>query len=263
VLMLSAIKSAQRDSGRAENQTKICSDEYYANLAVSLDGLAIMCGNFDPDPSLIAEIKTLQKELEDGSGERRGLAINARLTSILEGIQNNLESRTFMFMPQDQAHCFENMHLMGEIFFAVFPPNSLPAATIEMVEAGSCYAAGRWIASVFHCMRVVEYGLRKLAKSVGAKISDKGKSCPVEYGTWDKVITAIRNKINATRTLSNGPRKERKLQFYSRAVDHCEYMKDIWRNEISHTRRIYTQPEALGVMNRVKDFVTMLNTHSK
>jgi hypothetical protein len=26
-------------------------------------------------------------------------------------------------------------------------------------------------------------------------------------------------------------------------LDHCEYMKDIWRNELSYTRRRYNKPD--------------------
>ena len=32
-------------------------------------------------------------------------------------------------------------------------------------------------------------------------------------------------------------------------------MKDIWRNEIMHTRRLYNDVEALSVIGRVRDFV--------
>lgn len=35
-------------------------------------------------------------------------------------------------------------------------------------------------------------------------------------------------------------------------------MKDIWRNTVSHTRKAYNQPEALAVMERVKDFMRFL-----
>jgi hypothetical protein len=35
-------------------------------------------------------------------------------------------------------------------------------------------------------------------------------------------------------------------------------MKDIWRNEVSHTRRRYSKPEGLAVFNRVKEFIQPL-----
>jgi hypothetical protein len=159
-----------------------------------------------------------------------------------------------MFVPADQAEYWDDPEMFGDDFLIGFPK----AAVSEMVEAGNCFAAARWTAAVFHCMRVAEYGLRRLAKNLRVTISSKGKTCPIEYGDWDTVITAIRNKIKETRTLPRGPKKQQNLQFYSTAADHCEYMKDIWRNEISHTRRRYNKAESLAVINRVREFVRPL-----
>jgi hypothetical protein len=110
-------------------------------------------------------------------------------------------------------------------------------------------------------MRLAEYGLRKLAATLKVKIVDKDKVCNVEYGDWNKVITAIKGKITKARLRPVGPKKEQELQFFSDMADHCEYMKDIWRNEMAHTRRFYEEREALGVINRVREFSRKLAKH--
>jgi hypothetical protein len=110
-------------------------------------------------------------------------------------------------------------------------------------------------------MRVAEYGLRKLANRVNATITDKGRTYPIEYGDRNKVIVAVRGKISLARARTKGPKREKSLQFYSDAADHCEYMKDIWRNEISHTRRRYNKSETLAVFNRVREFVQLIAGH--
>jgi hypothetical protein len=38
-------------------------------------------------------------------------------------------------------------------------------------------------------------------------------------------------------------------------------MNDIWRNELSHTRRSYKKEEALSVINRVREFITVVGEH--
>jgi hypothetical protein len=254
-LGLGAIISASRDLSTSDTlKQPICTEDYAKIIGTSLDGLAIMCGNFNADPSLVKQMKMLSKSLLDGSADRREAVLHVQLVAIIEGIQTNLESRKFMFVPADQAAYWSNIELFGDDFIFGFPRPAMH----EMVEAGNCFAAGRWTATVFHCMRVAEYGLRKLAKNLRVTISSKGKNCPIEYGDWDTVITAIRNKIKETRNLARGPKKEQGLKFYSSAVDHCEYMKDIWRNEISHTRRRYSKSESLAVINRVKEFVQPL-----
>lgn len=257
--MLTAILVAERDLIAAEALgTGKPNPEYCEKLAVCLDGLVICCHNFDADPSLLQQMRTLEKELKDGIADTRCPVLYARLRPIIEGIQNNLDSSKFMFLPKDDATYWGNLQLFGDDFTTVFPIE----AVLELGELGKCFAASRPIACVFHCMRVAEYGLRILAKRVHVKLTDKGKTIPIEYGTWDKVIQAIRSKITEIRKRPIGPKKEKDLQFYAAAADHCEYMKDIWRNEIAHTRhRFYTKEETLGVVSRVRLFARLIAEH--
>ena len=201
---------------------------------------------------------TLERELKDGSADTRCAVLHARLEAIIDGVQNNLDSRKFMYIDRDDAKYWNNLQLFGNDFGTVFPTE----ATFELGELGKCFAASRAIACVFHAMRIAEYGLRILAKRVGVKLTDKGKPMPIEYATWDKVIQGMRSKINSARQLPQGRKKAQDLQFYSDAADHCEYMKDIWRNEIAHARhRFYTREETLGVISRVRLFCIMVAEH--
>jgi|GEM_PF-5473185 len=257
--MWTAILAADRDLMAAEATGKDRpSPDYCQQLAVCVDGLAICCQNFDADPSLVDQMKTLEGELKDSSADTRCAVLHARLRAIIDGVQNNLDSRKFMYIAQEDAKYWNNLQLFGSDFGTVFPVE----ATFELGELGKCFAASRAIACVFHSMRIAEYGLRILAKRVGVRLTDKGKPVPIEYGTWDKVIQGIRNKIAEARKQSIGPKKERALQFYAAAADHCEYMKDIWRNEIAHARhRFYTREETLGVVSRVRLFCTLIAEH--
>jgi len=74
----------------------------------------------------------------------------------------------------------------------------------------------------------------------------------------EQVITGINNRIaNARIKLSKGHKLNALLQFYSEAADHCLYLKEL-RNEISHTRTHFNGPEALGVMERIRAFMGVL-----
>jgi hypothetical protein len=235
-------------------QQPICDDRWCADFPKIVEGLLIMCRNFEADPALLVALESLLADSKSPKFDRREGVIRARLKPILDGIQNNLNSRAFMYIPAERAKYWQNFDILGEDFILGFPR----AAVFEMLEIGYCFAAGRNTACVFHSIRVAEYGLRKLAKKLHVSVSDKDKKHPLEYADWDKVITAIRNKILEIRTLPRGPRKEKKLQFYSGLADQCEYMKDIWRNEIMHSRRRYNEAEALAVITRVRDFVEPL-----
>lgn len=256
VLMYSTLLTCDRDLLNADAINREISppEGAFEALALAVDGAAIMSVIFDADPSLVQQMHSLKKILRDKTADRRACVLHARLKPILDGIQNNLESRMFMFVPAQDVTYWDNPELFGKEFLIVFHGEAL----MEMREAGNCFVANRGTACVFHCMRVAEHGLRRLARKLNVSLTDKGKRHPLEYGDWDKVISQIRNRIAETRKLPRGSKKEDSLQFYSNAADHCEYMKDIWRNEVSHTRRVYNREETLAVLTRVRDFVQLL-----
>ncbi|SRR6266478_308709 len=257
-LVLTGLTSLCRDLSTSDQLSKpICTDDELAKLAMVLEGLIICCNNFEADRSLINQIITLEQEILKQTVDRRESVLHARLKAILKGVEHNLDLRRFMFIPAEQAPYWNSFFTLGDEFLITFPHD----AKVELQELGNCFCAGRWTACVLHSMRLAEHGLRKLAKSFKIKISDRGKICPIEYGDWNKIITEIRNKIIEVRKKPVGPKKEEALQFYSQSADHCEYMKDIWRNELAHTRRFYDKSEALGVINRVRDFIQMLAKH--
>jgi hypothetical protein len=128
-------------------------------------------------------------------------------------------------------------------------------------EAIFCYALERYTATVFHSMRIAEHGLRYLARKVKVRLSHKGNFQPIEYADWQKVIDGIKIKIAKAVALVPGPKRQAKLEQYSDAADHCLFMKDIWRNTISHARKPYKGPEALAAFQRVRDFMQFLATN--
>jgi len=177
------------------------------------------------------------------------------LTVLRQTIEADLEKHLFIFVPPDKAKVLRDL-----------PPNwkdiwkKFPESTTDTQLAAQCYALEQAMGCVFHLMRVAEHGLRAVARKVGVKLTDKGKRQPIEFATWDKAIAGINVEIAKARALPHGPRKNRRLQFYSNAAENCTYIKDLWRNETSHTRKRYNDAEALGVMNRVRDFMQLLVT---
>lgn len=107
-------------------------------------------------------------------------------------------------------------------------------------------------------MRVSEHGLRQLARRLHVTLMDRGKRQPLEFADWNKLIIGIKNKISEARKLSAGSKKQYQIDLWSDAADHCEYMKDIWRNAVSHTRRSYSDTDALGAYERVREFMSFL-----
>lgn len=234
-------------------------DEYIGRITKALNTLKVSCESLNADGALLQQISSLVTEQTSGNLDRRHAVVNAKIRVALDGVDKTLSERKFFVLSKEEAEFQGNPKLFGESF----PEKYSIDALRDALAAGGCYAASQYTACVFHCMRVAEHGLRKLASNrmLRVKITDHGKVCPIEYGTWNKVITAIRAKITKIRNRPDSVKKDDDLKFFSSAADQCEYMKDIWRNEISHTRRWYKKEEALAVINRVKDFVRVVGDH--
>ena len=226
-------------------------DEHREMFIANLQKIEELCSQLELSQSrhLASDIQEL---LRDDQSQTYPM-VAASLDNLSTVIMNEARFRLFLSVPADLAEYYDNSRLFGDAVF-----NTFPSAIHDIQESGNCLACGNDSAAVFHLMRVAEHGLRSIAKKVGIKLTDKGKPQPIEFATWDKVITAINNKIAAVRTLPQGPKKNRNLRFYSDAAENCTYIRDIWRNEISHTRKRYNSAEAMGVLTRVRDFMRLL-----
>ncbi len=180
--------------------------------------------------------------------------LNISLKEIRNDLTIRLSHLKFAYIPSPNDKYFEQDKLFGEKVYDHFD-----SARLDIKDAGNCIAAELYTAAVFHLMRVAEFGLRYVADKLNVELFDKGNPRPIEYATWDKVLQGIQGKIKLIREKqSHGPQKNEELQFYSNAGENAMFIKDLWRNDASHTRKRYNEQEALGVFTRIKDFMVGL-----
>jgi hypothetical protein len=179
--------------------------------------------------------------------------LRAELKHVQKDLVIRLMKLKFAYIPAPNDKYFEQDKLFSEKVWEVFPD-----ARQDIKEVGNCFAAGLFTACVFHLMRVSEYGLRFIANALGVTTKHTGSMIPLEYAEWDQIISQINQKIEAERKTPRDANREKQLQNYSEAAQHCLFMKDIWRNTVSHARKAYVEPEALGSLERVRDFMHFL-----
>ena len=168
-------------------------------------------------------------------------------------MRSEMSSKLFFCISQSSSKMFDDPFPMLSKVAEHFPE-----AQYDIKEAFNCLVLDRGTATVFHSMRVAEHGMRYLAKKLKVKLTHKGKPQPIESATWDKIISAIKNKITAAHGLPHGIRRFKQLAYYSDMADRCSYMKDLWRNDIMHSRRSFNDAEARGVLQRVTGFMQLL-----
>ena len=213
----------------------------------------------------LAKLQSTYDRVWDGGGpfwmaSRAGITYQEakhEFTVLRQCIEADLEKRLFAFIEPKRVELSSEMQ---ERWADVL--KNIPDAKADFEDAHLAYSLELRTATVFHLMRVAEHGLRVMAKKmrVSLDLKDKKGIVPIEFADWQKVITAIKNKLSLVGALPTGSKRQAKLEKYSDAADHCVFMKDIWRNTVSHARRPYKDQEALAALERVRDFMQFVAT---
>lgn len=167
----------------------------------------------------------------------------SKLTTMLE---SELSEQWFIYIPEDKLLWVNNAETFGLNVIKAFP-----SAREDIKEAGNCYAIGCPTACVFHAMRILEYGLKALAKEV---------SLTFDVQQWENIIDQIEAEIKRQGSQPKSVAKDERLQFLSEAAKQFTYFKDGWRNYVSHARASYDMSQAYSALDHVKSFMIQLSS---
>jgi hypothetical protein len=129
--------------------------------------------------------------------------------------------------------------------------DKFPSTLEDVRGAVDCWALGHSTASVYHSMRILEYGLAALANELGKEAGVKN---------WQNVIDEIESEIrHQGKALHPGVDKMDRLGFLSEAAKEFVYFKDGWRNFAAHGRATYDAHQARSVLEHVRSFMNALS----
>ena len=126
-------------------------------------------------------------------------------------------------------------------------------AAFDIEEAGKCHALGRSTAAVFHCFRVLELGVKAVAKALQVSGLDK----PV-MKNWGNILTAIENEIKL-RWPKETDRDSGDGELFWGIYTLMLAIKTP-RNGTMHPARKYTEQEADSILRIVGDIMMRLAT---
>ena len=156
---------------------------------------------------------------------------------------NELSGELIFRIASDKNRYFEKENLFGSEVASAFP-----SAIDNIRNAGTCYAVEQWDACVFHLMRVLELGIRVLAKKF---------SIPFQNTTWHTIIQQIETSVRGMNS-SFGPNWKEQQKFCSEAASQFMFLKDAWRNHIMHLSDVYDEGKALSVFRHVHELMQTL-----
>ena len=125
--------------------------------------------------------------------------------------------------------------------------DKFPLAVTDIEDAGKCLSFGQGTASVFHSMRVMEAGLKALAKLLDIPYAP----------SWESYLKQINDKIAAKHKDKTPEWKADEALFRDLAGD-LQTIKIAWRNPTMHIVRRYSIDEAEDIFRAVRGFMTRL-----
>jgi hypothetical protein len=139
----------------------------------------------------------------------------------------------------------EKEYYQKDDLFGLAVGERFKGASLDISEAGACYAVGRYTACVFHLMRVAEYGLKAIGKRVGF---------PDNRPIWEPVLKFINAELNRNHNEISALFKG-DIEFIAGISAHMHAVNLAWRRRVAHVERTYTQEEAKRIMEETKNLM--------
>lgn len=170
------------------------------------------------------------------SGERVYQAID----ELRERIRDEMEDGYFLHLSNAEALLVEPKEpLLGKAV-----QDKLPALVEDVSEAGKCMGLGRYTASVFHLMRVMEHGVQSFGKLLGVHLAAELN--------WQNILDL------ANKAIKGLDQKDPKTKRYAEISSNLYNVKLAWRNEVMHPKATYTPDEAEAVLLATRNFMREL-----
>ena len=167
-----------------------------------------------------------------------------RLAEAIEDVDARLKDElrliTVYVLDYSKAKYFET----GQDLFGADVAQKFQSAAFEIDEAGKCLAVHRSTACVFHLMRVLEIGIRALARCLA--IPDPTKPS-------ERIKDGIESRWPSTANRIQGDGA-----LFESLYASLDAVKNPWRNATMHVEKKYTGEEAINVMNAVEGFMKRL-----
>jgi hypothetical protein len=237
------------------------SDGFVETIKEQLNAMADVCqdAGFDNAKTKIALVLI---HLNNNSHDLDYATLAADLRNVNDVVMTDFWKREFVEIPYE----FTDLIDADELFGAQVK-QSFPSSSRDILDAGNCIAVGLGTSAVFHLMRAVESGLRGLCTHLHilrirkSKKPKQKKYIAMAYSQWEKMLDAVRTKIDTKiNALSPGKRKQDLQEFYYPLLQDLRGFKDAWRNHVMHSRKEYTPKEADAILKHVRSFMQRLAT---
>lgn len=183
-----------------------------------------------------------------GPGETGGIV---RIASMIANtIQIEMKAKRYFALKPEMLRFYEP----SEPIFGLDFQNKFTSAAFEIDEAAKCHALDRHTATVFHLMRVMEIGVRSVARCLS--IPDPIKDADRNWGRLLEKIKQEMDQRNALRPALWSAASDR--EFFAEVYVSLDAVRVAWRNTTMHVESKYTADEAEHIFVAVRGFMKKL-----
>ena len=167
-----------------------------------------------------------------------------------------------MYIPTAEAELYNRPKMFGPKVYRNFRSTKK-----DVLEAGNCYAAGRYTACVFHAVRVAEKGLHALVHHLNSTFSLNISFPPKQLDevNWGTIIPKVKKEIDLLIDPNRQPQLPKAdAKFYSTLASEFRYIQKAYRDDTAHSRSWVDDPnEAKLILDHVGNFMQHLATRVK
>ena len=120
-----------------------------------------------------------------------------------------------------------------------------PLARDHIEHASKCIATDRASAAVFHLMCAIDIALQRFAKRLKVKVNFNM--------SWFKILEKI--EVNIKKLPHDTNRRKTRIARYRELALLIDRIREAWRNETMHTRKIYEPNDAREIFEACKQFM--------
>jgi HEPN domain-containing protein len=126
---------------------------------------------------------------------------------------------------------------------------AFPSSRSEIAEAGLCFDASRYTASVFHATRAAEVGMRALVRAL--------KRDAAAVTSWPRSIALVEERLAAIESWPHGDERVNAERFFRTALEHAEALLSTVRKLLLTTEQ-FSEHQAAEICSRIKEFLIAL-----
>jgi hypothetical protein len=216
--------------------------ELLDQISDSLKAIAEQLATRMPFPSVEAQRKRIHYAIDDNSGP---VALAGLIAEMRTRLVDELAAREFLYIPPERVRFYDDPMLFGKDVNELFP-----LAIDDIEEAGKCLAVGQGTACVLHTMRVLEVGLKALAKSLNIPYAP----------SWESYLKQIADNI-AMKHKNKTAKWKKDEKFYRDVSGDLLTVKQVWRNPTMHVDRKYSAEEAEQIFTAANSVMNRIASH--